>query len=189
MNSAAVHISTSLGPDANLVGRYYEPHWYAVHTRARHEKRVAEQLACRHIDFFLPLYQATHRWKDRLARLELPLFPGYIFVRVPLQNRRRVLEIPSVVKMVGSHGNPTPLRPTEVESLRAGLEAQLKAAPLPYLKIGRRVRVKSGPLVGAEGILLRKKDKFRIVLSIDLIMRSVAVEIDAADVEPLYAGC
>ncbi len=171
--------------DAQVLVGYFEPHWYAVHTRSRHEKRVAEQLGNRHVEFFLPLYQASHRWKDRVAHLELPLFPGYLFVRTPLEQRRKVLEIPGVVRLVGSQGTPTPLPGTEIESLRSGLAAQLKAVPLPYLKVGRRVRVKNGPLTGIEGILLRKKDQFRIVVSIDLIMRSVAVEIDAADVEPL----
>ncbi len=186
MNVAAAQSATARVPSSQALALWFQPQWYAVHTRARHEKRVAEQLVSRHIDFFLPLYQASHRWKDRLARLELPLFPGYVFVHLPLQERRRVLEIPSVVKLVGSRGTPTPLLANEVESLRSGLAAQLKAVPLPYLKIGHRVRVRSGPLTGAEGILVRRKDKFRIVLSIDLIMRSVAVEIDAADVEPLH---
>ncbi len=185
MNAAAAQSGVTRIPDPQAQAHYIESHWYAAHTRARHEKRVAEQLASRHVEFFLPLYLASHRWKDRIARLELPLFPGYIFVRLPLQQRRKVLEIASVVSLVGPHGTPTPLLANEIESLRAGLEAQLRAVPLPYLKIGRRVRVKNGPLMGAEGILLRKKDKFRIVLSIDLIMRSVAVEIDAADVEPI----
>ncbi len=186
MNAAAVQSGIARIPDPQAQAQYFEPHWYAAHTRARHEKRVAEQLASRHVEFFLPLYLASHRWKDRTARLELPLFPGYIFVRLPLQQRRKVLGIPSVVSLLGAHGAPTPLLTSEIESLRSGLEAQLRAVPLPYLKIGRRVRVKNGPLRGAEGILLRKKDKFRIVLSIDLIMRSVAVEIDATDVDPLH---
>jgi transcription antitermination factor NusG len=164
---------------------HLEPQWYAAHTRARHEKRIAEQLASRNIDYFLPLYKAAHRWKDRVAELELPLFPGYIFVHVALQRRRDLWQIPSIVKLVGFNGLPAPLPASEIESLRAGLAAQLKTVPLPYLKVGRRVRVKNGPLMGAEGILLRKKDKFRIVLSIDIIRRSVAVELDAADVEPL----
>lgn len=162
------------------------PRWFAAHTRSRHEKKIAEQLASRDIEYFLPLYDAAHRWKDRVAHVQLPLFPGYIFVHVPVQQRLRVLEIAGVAGLVTFNGKPAPLPVCEIESLRNGLAARLKAEPLPYLTVGRRVRVKKGPLSGVEGILLRKKDALRIVISIDLIQRSVALEIDAADVDPLY---
>src|SRR5512141_39705 len=151
-----------------------ELRWYVVLTGARHEKRVAEQLERKDIEHFLPLYATVHRWKDRRAYLELPLFPGYVFVRLALQHRLRVLEIPSVVRFVSFSGRPAPLPTVEVETLRRGLSAQVRAEPHPYLKIGHRVRIRSGPFSGAEGILLRKKDFLRVVLSIDLIMRSVA---------------
>jgi transcription antitermination factor NusG len=156
--------------------------WYAAYTTARHEKRVAENLQQKDIECYLPLYEALHRWKDRKAKVLLPLFPGYVFVRVPLRERLRVLEIPSVVHLVGRGDQPTELPEQEIESLRNGLTA-LCAEPCPYLKVGDRVRVKHGPLAGLECILLRKRDSCRLVLSIDIIMRSVAVEIDAADIE------
>jgi transcription antitermination factor NusG len=159
-----------------------QPRWYAAYTTARHEKRVAEQLERKSVECFLPLYEAVHRWKDRKARVRLPLFPGYVFVRIPLRERLRVLEIPSVVHLVGTTSQPTELPDLEIDSLRSGLHA-LRIEPCPYLKVGDRVRVKYGPLAGLEGILLRKRDSFRLVLSIDIIMRSVAVEIDAADIE------
>lgn len=184
-------MSTSILQDRELSvclpapSAYLEPRWYAAHTRSRHEKRVAEQLAGRKIEFFLPLYQARHRWKDRIAEVELPLFPGYVFVHIPLKDRCRVQDIASVAKLVTFQGLPAPLPTAEIEALRAGLAARLKASPLPYLKLGHRVCVKNGPLTGAEGILLRKKDKCRLVISLELIMRSVAVEVDAADVQPL----
>ena len=159
--------------------------WYAIYTCARHEKRVSEQLQLRQVESFLPLYDAVHRWKDRRVHLQLPLFPGYVFVHIAPSDRLRVLELPSVVRMVGFNGQPAALADEEIVSLRDGLAGQLRAEPHPYLKVGRRVRVRRGPLAGRDGILLRKKDKLRLVLSIDLIQRSVAVEVDAADIEPV----
>lgn len=161
------------------------PRWYAVYTCPRHEKRVAQQFERRQLEIFLPLYEAMHRWKDRRARVQLPLFPGYVFVRIPLREKLRVLEVPSVVRMVSFDGRPAALADEEIAGLRRGLVA-LKAEPHPYLKVGRRVRIERGPLAGMEGILVRKKDRLRLVLSIHLIMRSVAVEVDAADIEPIH---
>ncbi len=171
--------------EPELPENYLEPHWYAVHTSSRHEKRVAEQLEGKRIDHFLPVYEAVHRWKDRRVTLHLPLFPGYVFVRIPLKNRLAVQEIPGVAQIVGFGGHPVALPDNEMEALRTGLAAQLRAEPHPYLVIGDRVRVVRGPLAGAEGILIRKKDKIRVVLSLELIMRSVAVEVDASDLEAL----
>lgn len=164
---------------------FSEQHWYAAYTCAQHEKRVAEQLAEREVEHFLPLYASVRRWKDRRVQLDLPLFPGYVFVRLALQERLRVLQVPSVVRLVGFGGWPTALPDDQLEALRAGLVERLRAEPHPFLTVGHRVRVRRGPLQGAEGILVRQKSIFRMVLSLELIMRSVAVEIDAADVEPL----
>lgn len=174
-------VGEHLGSPAGL----FEPLWYAAYTSANHEKRVAEQLARRSVEHFLPLYESVRRWKDRRVRLELPLFPGYMFVRLALCDRMRVLEVPSVVRLVGFNGQPFALPEGEIDMLRERLSGQVRAEPHPYLTVGRRVRIKSGPLEGAEGILIRKKSAFRVVLSIHLIMRSVAVEIHTADVEPL----
>ncbi len=162
------------------------PRWYAAYTRARHEKRVAEHLVHRDINFFLPLYSALHRWKDRRVRVELPLFPSYLFVHIPLSDRLHVLEVPGVVSLVTFGAHPVPLPDNEIEPLRAGLMHNIRAEPCPYLKVGRRVRIKRGPLAGAEGILLRKRSNLRVVLSIDLIKRSVSVEVDSADIEPIF---
>jgi transcription antitermination factor NusG len=160
-------------------------HWYAANIRSRHEKKVAEQLSGKDINFFLPLYTAQHRWKDRLAKVELPLFPGYLFVNIPLVERLKVLEVPGVVRLVSSGGTPVPLVDSEIDILRHGLTESLNAEPIPYLKVGTRVRIRYGPLAGLEGILTRKKDCLRVVISVDLIMRSIAVEIAAADLEAL----
>jgi transcription antitermination factor NusG len=156
--------------------------WYVACTIARHEKQVAAQLSGRGIDNFLPLYEEVHRWKDRRKVISLPLFPGYVFVRIPLLERLRVQVIPSVLRLVGFGGPPVALEDAEVERLRQGL-AVLRAEPHPFLKAGQRVRVKNGPLSGAEGVLERHRDKFRVVLSMDLIQQSVAVEMDICDVE------
>jgi len=153
--------------------------WYATYTRARHEKSVARQLQERNINCFLPLYKTWHRWADRRKQIELALFPSYVFVRIDPRERLRVLQLPGVVRLVSFDGKPAPLPEKEIDGLRNGLEQGIYAEPHPYLRAGRRVRVVRGPLAGAHGILLRKKDRFRFVISIDVLMRSVAVELDA----------
>jgi transcription antitermination factor NusG len=158
--------------------------WYAAYTCANHEKRVAEQLSARPVERFLPLYASVRRWKDRRVELQLPLFPGCVFVRIALRDRLQDLEIPSVARLVGFNGTPTPLPEAEIEALKAGLEGGVRAMPHPYLKVGRRVRVRGGPLAGMAGILVRHKGRFRVVISVEAIQRSVAVEMDATDLEP-----
>ena len=178
---------SELHPHAGVIhhAEDLKPRWFAAYTRSRHEKRVAEQLEQRRTEFFLPLYRTVHRWKDRRMRVELPLFPGYIFVRIAQEDRRWVLQVPGLVRLVGFNGLPTTVPDADIEALRNGLENQINVEPHPYLKVGRCVRIRSGPLRGAEGILVRKKGVFRVVLSIDLILRSMAVEVDTADVDPI----
>jgi transcription antitermination factor NusG len=159
-----------------------EIHWYAAQTRANHEKTVAEQFSERCVEHFLPLYESARRWKDRRVTLQLPFFPGYILVRVPLRERLRILQVPGVSRLVGFNGSPVPLEDAEIDALREKLSRKVNAQPHAYLQIGRRVRVRSGPLEGFEGILVRKQQKYRIVVSIDLIMRSIAAEVDIRDV-------
>jgi transcription antitermination factor NusG len=184
----AVNGTTSIaesfsGQIARLPVEFFEPHWYAAYTCAKHEKRVAEQLTQRSLENFLPQYESVRRWKDRRVRLQLPLFPGYVFVRLALRDRLRVLETPSVVRLVGFNGQPAALPDKEIEALRVCAAAQLHTEPYSYLTVGRRVRIKSGPLTDLEGVLVRRKNTLRVVLSLDLIARSAAVEIDAVDVE------
>jgi transcription antitermination factor NusG len=159
--------------------------WYAAYTWANHEKRVHYQLEQRSVESFLPLYGTSRRWKDRWMRLQMPLFPGYVFVRMALGDRLRVLQVPSVVRLVGFNGHPSPLPDEEIERLKKCLAGGVRAEPHPFLTVGRRVRIKSGPLEGRQGILLRRKGMLRVVLSINLIMRSIAVDMDVADVEPV----
>jgi transcription antitermination factor NusG len=163
---------------------YLQPHWYAVYTRSRHEKTVAEQLVQKGLDHFLPLYESVRKWKNGNFKVRLPLFPGYLFVHIPLQERLQVLQVPGVVQLVGSSGVPLALPQAEIETIRDALTKGLQAHPHPYLKVGSRVRISSGPLQGLQGILLRKKGKVRLVVSVDLIMRSIAIDIDASEVEP-----
>jgi transcription antitermination factor NusG len=172
----------SLPQSGVLPATYLEPRWYAAQTCANHEKRVLEQLEQRTVEVYLPKYASVRRWQDRRVRLELPLFPGYVFVRLALRDRLRVLQTPSVVRLVGFGGQPAPLADHEIDTLRRGLAREMRFEPHPYLKIGQRVHVRTGPLQGLEGILVRKKNVSRLVVSLDLIMRSVAVEIDAAEV-------
>jgi transcription antitermination factor NusG len=167
-----------------LLTEYLEPRWYAAYTKANHEKRVREQLEHRSIESFLPLYESVRRWKDRRVRLAMPLFPGYIFVRLAFRDRISVLQVPGVAKLVGFNGTPAALPEDEIEALRKGLRCGVRAEPHPYLIVGKRVRVKSGPLAGLTGILMRKKNRARFIISVDLIMRSVAIEVEALELEP-----
>jgi|HubBroStandDraft_2_1064218.scaffolds.fasta_scaffold118617_2 transcription antitermination factor NusG len=157
--------------------------WFTVYTCANHEKTVAKRLDARSVEHFLPIYTSVARWKDRRVKLDLPLFPGYLFVRLEAGERLHVLEVPGVVRLVGFNGQPYPVPDAEIESLRAGIQNDLRFVPHPYLNVGSRVRVKRGPLEGIEGILLRRKNVYRVVLSLHLIARSAAVEVDAADIE------
>ena len=164
--------------------------WFAAYTNSHHEKRVAAQLAERRIESFLPLYATRHRWRNRCAmNLDLPLFPNYVFVRVDPRKRVRVLEVPGVVSLVGFGRTLAPLPDFEIEALRSAI-GQRKIEPHPYLVIGERVRIKAGPMTGMEGVLVRRKSNFRVVLALDAIMQSVAVEVDADELEPAtkYAG-
>jgi len=158
-------------------------HWYALYTAPRHEKQIASRISQQGISCFLPLYRSVRRWKDRRKELSLVLFPGYVFVRLQLQDRFRVLQLPGAVRLVTFNGQPAALPEQEVEDLRGRLAGSGNIEPYPYLKVGRQVRVRSGPLQGLEGIILRTKDRCRIVLSIHLIMRSLAVEVDDGDLE------
>jgi transcription antitermination factor NusG len=170
--------------ESGLTPELLEQNWYVVYTWAHHEKRVAQQIKQRRISCFLPVYRSVRRWKDRRKELELALFPSYVFVRMALNDRLRVLQMAGVVRFVSFNGHPVALPESEMEALMNGLASGVRAQPHPYLTVGRRVRVRSGPLAGTQGFLARRKDRFRLVLRLELIMRSVAVDIDEADVEP-----
>lgn len=170
-----------------LPASHVEPYWFAAYTCANHEKRVAAELGVRSVEHFLPLYNSVRRWKDRRVQLELPLFPGYVFVRLPLCERLRVLQISSVVRLVGFGGLPVPLPDEEMELMRSGLAQSAGAEPHRFLTVGRRVRITAGPFAGLEGVMKRRKSGLRVVISLELIQRSIMVDVDACDVKPAVA--
>jgi transcription antitermination factor NusG len=170
---------------AHLPVESVERRWYAAYTCANHEKRVTAQLEQRSLEHFLPLYESVRRWKDRRVRLHLPLFPGYVFVRLALKDRLQLLQVPGVVRLVGFNGTPTPLADEEVARLQRALAHGVCAEPHPYIAVGRRALITNGPFAGCEGILTRQKRSLRVVLSLDLIQRSIRVEVDATAVEPM----
>lgn len=183
--AAAIHKNS---PSNSWLVTAKERRWYAAYTCANHEKRVLDQLDRRSIESFLPVYGSIRRWKDRKVRLELPLFPGYIFIRLALCDQLRILEVPSVVRLVGFGGKALELPAAEIENLRAAMGRHARIEPYPYLCAGRRVCVTSGPLAGLTGIVIRRKGMSRLVLSVDQILRSAIAEIDATDVEPAAAN-
>jgi transcription antitermination factor NusG len=133
---------------------------------------------------FLPVYRSVRKWKDRCKELDLALFPGYVFVNLDLRHRLTVLQARGVIRFVTFQGHPAPVQDSELQSLALGLKSGIRVEPHPYLRRGRRVRVARGPLVNTEGILVRRKERFRLVLSVDLIMQSVMLEVDESEVEP-----
>ena len=159
--------------------------WYAVSVYPRHEKHVARFLEVGGMTYLLPLYSSLRRWKDRRKRVDMVLFPGYIFVNIKLGERVSVLKLPGVARFVTFQGQPAVVPGHEIEAIGTSAKSCIAIKPHPYLQEGRRVRVHSGPMVGVEGILVRRKGTCRVVLSIDSIMRSVAAEVDEADIEPL----
>lgn len=168
------------GRPTELVSR-----WYAVYTSPRHEKRVREYLIYRRIECYLPLYRVARRWRNGCqVRNEFPLFPGYLFVRIGKSERVAVLSVPGVISFVGTGSQPAPLSDFEIDTLRSGLHLQ-HFEPYRKLVIGQRVRIKAGSLNGLTGVLVRSANGLRVVLTVELIQQSVAVEIDAADVEPI----
>jgi len=156
--------------------------WHALYTRHQHEKVVASVLAHKGVETFLPLYTAAHRWKDRTKQLSLPLFPCYVFVRDGLDRQLQIMTTPGVFSWVGG-SRPVQIPETDMEALFKMVASPFRVEPHPFLKCGDWVRVRFGPLEGIEGILLRKKNLFRLVLSVEMLQKSVAVEVDISMVE------
>lgn len=166
------------------------PKWFAVRTVPRHEKSVASHLNLRGVEHYLPIYHSLRKWRNGLnVTLDLPLFPGYLFVRIHTAERVRVLQVPGILAIVsGTGGEMAPLPQEEIEALRTGLPLR-QAEPHPLLTVGQRARIRTGALAGLEGVVLRKKNSLRVVLTVDLIMQSVAVEVDREELDsPDLAG-
>lgn len=162
--------------------------WFALQVRARHEFNVAEYLKGKGYQWFLPLYKVRKRWSDRFKEVESPLFPGYLFCRFNPQDRLPILKTPGVTQVVGYNHVPIPVDEGEIEGIRKMVTSGAANQPCPYLAVGNRVRIESGALRGLEGILLELKGKRRLVLSITLLQRSVAVEISSEAVSLLPAA-
>jgi len=160
--------------------------WFAVYTSPRHEKSVSHYMGLRGIEHYLPLYKTQRKWKNGLnVTLDLPLFPGYIFVHIGQRERVRVLQVPGVLSIVGgTGGQPASLPEAEINALRSGLPLR-NAEPHALLTVGQRVRIRSGALAGMEGLMVRRKNSLRVVLTMELIQRSVAVEVDETELETL----
>jgi transcription antitermination factor NusG len=160
--------------------------WFAVRTASGREKSVASQLQARGIEEFVPLYRTRRQWSDRTKELELPLFPGYIFCRFDFNDRLPVLITPGVQMIVGVGKLPSPVSEVEIDNLRRVVASGVAAHPHDqYLTVGERVRIREGSLAGVEGILVEVKNSWRIVLSVELLQRSVSVELDRAAIEPV----
>jgi len=160
------------------------PSWYVLRVRSRFENTVAAHLRGRGYELFLPLYKCRRRWSDRYKEIELPLFPGYVFCQLNPLNRLPVLSIPGVVHIVGVGQVPLPVDEAEIVAIQTAIRSGLPRQPWPFLQIGHKVRVEYGPLCGIEGILLRFGGHQRLVLSVILLQRSVAVQVDESWVQP-----
>jgi len=157
--------------------------WHALYTRHQHENVVAQNLLGKGFDVFLPQYRALHRWKDRRKELLLPLFPSYVFIRGGLDRMLNIVTTPGVHSLISWSGRPADIPAEEIDAVRRMVESHLQVEPHPFLKCGDWVRIKCGPLEGIEGILLRKTRGYRLVLSVEMLSKSAAVEIDAGMVE------
>ena len=159
--------------------------WYALYTRHQHEKAVAHILTNKGFETLLPLYSVARRWKDRTKLLFLPLFPCYVFLNGGLERRLDIMTTPGIHALVSSAGQPAAIPPAEIDAIRRAVESGARLEPHPLLKSGDWVRVKCGPLEGIQGILVRKKNLYRLVLSVEMLGKAAAVEVDAVLVERL----
>jgi transcription antitermination factor NusG len=159
--------------------------WYALRVRSHYENTVVSHLRARGFEAFLPLYQCRRRWSDRFKDFEQPLFPGYVFSRFNPLNRLPVLSIPGVVNPVAIGRTPVPVDDAELTAIQIAVRTGLRSSPWPFLQVGQRVRIEQGPLCGIEGILVAIRGRERLVLSVSLLQRSIAVQMEADWVRPL----
>ena len=160
-----------------------EQRWYALYTFPNHEKRISESLAKRSVQYFLPLCETVRSRGKRKVRVQAPLFSGYVFVHIDIRDRLEVLQVPGIVRLVSFNGCPVAIPNEEIGTLRGALESGLQVEPYPYLRIGNPVRVRSGPLCGLTGKLLRRKQNYRMVISIDSLLRSIIADVSLADID------
>jgi transcription termination/antitermination protein NusG len=177
LESSALHPSMSLAPENS--------EWFAIHTKPRHEKWIAGQLIEKKVFTFLPLLQQIHQWSDRRSKVEVPMFSCYAFVRIvqSAEQRLKVLRTPGVLGFVGSEREGTPIPSEQIENLRIALREKIPCAVHPFIRIGQRVRVRGGSLNGIEGILLRQGKDQSLIVSVELLQRSVAIRVEGYEVE------
>jgi len=171
--------------ESTVNGSNSKPCWYALQVRSRKESYVASQIQGQGIDCLLPTYKSLRKWSDRVKELEQPLFPGYLFCRFDFQNRRPVITTPGVLQIVGYGRTAIPVSDEEIQALQLALSSGVPKQPWPYLEVGQRVRVNYGTLSGLEGILVNLKGDHRVVLSVTLLQRSVAMEVEATWLSPV----
>lgn len=163
------------------------PAWFAVHTRSKCEKKVATQLGEMQVNCFLPAVKEVRHWSDRRKVIDQPLFPGYVFVRIPAEDKARVtvLRTSGVVGFVGIQGQGIPIPDAEIENIQTLLSSKVPFEPYPFLSIGQKVRIRGGYLDGIEGVLAAKNSDRSVVISVDLIQRSLAIRVSGFDLEPV----
>jgi transcription antitermination factor NusG len=184
LSSSQIHLqTTSQLPPLGFAQE--ESNWYAVHTIARHEKRVVAQLEEKRVCTFLPLLQQIHKWSDRRQKVEVPLFSCYAFVRIArtVEERVKVLQTPGVLAFVGSEKKGTPIPEEQIESLQTAIREKIPCAAHPYIRIGQRVRIRGGSLDGTQGILVGQGSEQSVVVSVELLQRSVAIRVEGYDIE------
>ena len=159
--------------------------WYALVVKPRHERVAAQNLRARGFEDFLPVYRARRRWSDRIKQLDCHLFPGYVFCRFPYHHRLAARTTPGVLSIAGFGKEPCPIPDPEIAAIQAVVASGLRAQPWPYLGHGQKVRIEDGCLAGVEGIVLRDKDALRVVVSVEILCRSVAVEVDRVCLQPV----
>jgi transcription antitermination factor NusG len=159
--------------------------WYAVHIKARHEKRVAALFEEKHVCTFLPLLRQIHRWSDRQSKVEVPMFSCYAFVRVvqAVDERLKILRTPGVLGFVGCQRQGTPIPQEQIESLRTAIRENIPCFPHPFVHVGRRVRIRGGSLDGVEGILDRQGSNQSLIVSVDLLHRSISIRVEGYHIE------
>jgi transcription antitermination factor NusG len=177
--------AVNLASDIISARPFVDTAWYAAQTRSRHERLVAYHLANRGIVQYLPTVTETHVWSDRRKKIEMPLFPGYVFVKITPTNENRVdvLRAPGVVRLVGSVPGGTPIPDEQIESIKTLVERNLPWTSHPFLKEGQRVRVRGGALNGVEGIFVKRSGLETLVISVDAIQRSLSVSIQGYELE------
>src|SRR5436190_7908574 len=162
--------------------------WFAVQVKSTHEKRVTSLLQYQTYEFFLPHYTSRSRWSDRIKRVELPLFPGYVFTRFTAVDRIPILKTPSVISIVGIGAIPTHIDESEIAAIQRAVASGFGLSPHPFLQVGQRVRINGGSLCGLEGLIADVRKRDHLILSVTLLQRSVAVEIDSAWATPIHTS-